>query len=156
MEKIKMKKLFLILAVLSAAFCVWAKQKSAEENMNEITQNMTKEQKEVYDSYRASCDAMIKKDKAALEKYFDKDLVFVHMSGKRQTRSEYIGEIMDGTLNYFKITDKKCEIQVDGSKAVMKVRHALNAKVYGMSGEWTMGGTFRYEKRGGIWVHVEN
>lgn len=151
-----MKKLILILAVLSAAFFVAAKPKDGDDKMDEITQNMTAEQKEVYGSYRASCDAMISKDKDALEKYFDKDLVFVHMSGKRQTRSEYIGEIMDGTLNYFKITDKKCEIQVDGDKATMKVRHALNAKVYGIRGEWTMGGTFLYEKRGGIWVRVEN
>ncbi len=123
---------------------------------NDITKNFSLKQMEVYKSYRASCDAMINKDKAALEKYFDKDLVFVHMSGKRQTRSEYIAEILDGTLNYYKITDKSCEIQVSGDKALMKVSHALNAKVYGIRGEWTMGGTFRYEKRGDIWVRVEN
>lgn len=146
----------LCLFFLASLLPAQSQKLTTEASMNQALQNLTAEEKSVYDSYRASCDAMINKDKAALEKYFDKDLVFVHMSGKRQTRSEYIAEIMDGTLNYYKITDKSLRISVDENRAHIDVTHALNAKVYGIRGEWTMRGSFTYEKRGGIWVRVEN
>ena len=82
------------------------------------------------------------------------NLTFTHMSGKKQTREEFIGEIMDGTLNYFKVDTKDFSIRVDGDTAQMKVTHTLTAKVYGISGNWTMSGENTYKKRGGIWVRV--
>lgn len=115
---------------------------------------LTKDQPDVYASYEAICAAMIAKDRAAMERYFDKDLTFTHMNGKKQTRSEYIGEIMDGTLNYYKITTKDYTIRVDCDTAYMSVTHTLDAKVYGMTGAWTTQGTATYKKRDGIWVRV--
>ena len=38
--------------------------------------------------------------------------------------------------------------------AHMKVTHTLTAKVYGISGSWTLGGENTYKKRDGIWVRV--
>ena len=89
-----------------------------------------------------------------MELYFDEKLIFTHMSGKKQTREEFIGEIMDGTLNYFKVDTKDYSIRVDGDTAHMKVTHTLTAKVYGMSDSWTLGGENTYKKRDGIWVRV--
>ncbi|MBQ1644472.1 MAG: nuclear transport factor 2 family protein [Treponema sp.] len=60
---------------------------------------------------------MHEKDRAAMERYFDKNLIFTHMSGKKQTREEFIGEIMDGTLNYFKVDTKDYSISVNGDTA---------------------------------------
>ena len=90
-----------------------------------------------------------------MELYFDKNLTFTHMSGKKQTREEFIGEIMDGTLNYFKVDTKDYSINVDGNTAHMKVTHTLKAKVYGISGSLTMSGENTYIKRDGIWVRVK-
>lgn len=115
---------------------------------------MTTEEKEVYAAYVAINKAMIEKDRAAMERYFDKNLIFTHMSGKKQTREEFIGEIMDGTLNYFKVDTKDYSISVNGDTAHMKVTHTLTAKVYGISGSWTLGGENTYKKRNGIWVRV--
>lgn len=118
------------------------------------SQKLADEEQSVYESYVVINTAMIKKDRDALERYFDKNLTFTHMSGKKQTREEFIGEIMDGTLNYFKIKTKDYKIQVDGDTARMKVAHTLTAKVYGMSGSWTMSGENTYQKRDGIWVRI--
>ena len=52
-----------------------------------------------------------------MELYFDKNLTFTYMSGKKQTREEFIGEIMDGTLNCFKVDTKDYSIRVDGDTA---------------------------------------
>ena len=116
---------------------------------------MTTEEREVYSAYEAINNAMIKKYRASMELYFDENLTFTHMSGKKQTREEFIGEIMDGTLNYFKVDTKDYSINVDGDTAHMKVTHTLTAKVYGISGSWTLGGENTYKKRNGIWIRVE-
>ena len=116
---------------------------------------MTTEEREVYSAYEAINNAMIKKDRDAMERYFDENLTFTHMSGKKQTREEFICEIMDGTLNYFKVDTKDYSISVDGDTAHMKVTHTLTAKVYGISDSWTLGGENTYKKRNGIWVRVK-
>ena len=116
---------------------------------------MTTEEKEVYSAYETINKAMIEKDRAAMERYFDENLIFTHMSGKKQTREEFIGEIMDGTLNYFKVDTKDYSISVDGDTAHMKVTHTLTAKVYGISGSWTLSGETTYKKRNGIWVRIK-
>ena len=116
---------------------------------------MTTAEKEVCSAYEAINKAMTEKDRAAMERYFDESLIFTHMSGKKQTREEFIGEIMDGTLNYFKVDTKDYSISVNGDTAHMKVTHTLTAKVYGISGRWTMNGDNTYKKRDGIWIRVE-
>ena len=146
-----MKKLATIFAMLVLALSACTGQESKQRNG---VPPMTTEEKEVYSAYEAINNAMIKKDRAAMERYFDEKLIFTHMSGKKQTREEFIGEIMDGTLNYFKVDTKDYSISVDGDTAHMKVTHTLTAKVYGISGSWTMSGENTYKKWGGIWVRV--
>ena len=137
----------MLVLVLSACTGQETKQKNG-------TLPMTTEENEVYSAYESINNAIIKKDRAAMERYFDEKLIFTHMSGKKQTREEFIGEIMDGTLNYFKVDTKDYSIRVDCDTAQMKVTHTLTAKVYGISGIWTMSGENTYKKRDGIWVRV--
>ena len=147
-----MKKLATIFAMLVLALTVCTGQETKQKNG---TLPMTTEEKEVYSAYEAINNAMIKKDKAAMERYFDEKLIFTHMSGKKQTREEFISEIMDGTLNYFKVDTKDYSISMNGDTAHMKVTHILTAKVYGISGSWTMSGENTYKKSGGIWVRIK-
>ena len=142
-----MKKLTIFFAMLVLALSACMGQESRQRNG---TLQMTTEEKEVYTAYQAINTAMVKKDRTTLERYFDEKLTFTHMSGKKQTREEFIGEILDGTLNYFKVNTKDYKIQVDGDTARMKVTRTLTAKVYGMSGSWTLGGENTYKKRNGI------
>ncbi len=147
-----MKKLAIIFAMLVLVLSACTGQESKQRHG---VPPMTTEEKEVYSAYEAINKAMIDKDRAAMERYFDEKLIFTHMSGKKQTREEFIGEIMDGTLNYFKVDTKDYSISVNGDTAHMKVTHTLTAKVYGISGSWTMNGDNTYKKRGGIWVRVK-
>lgn len=147
-----MKKLATIFAMLVLVLTACTGQESKQRNEKVP---MTTEEKEVYAAYVAINNAMIKKDRTAMELYFDKNLTFTHMSGKKQTREEFIGEIMDGTLNYFKVDTKDYSISMDGNTAHMKVTHTLTAKVYGISGSWTLSGENTYKKRDGIWVRVK-
>ena len=147
-----MKKLTSIFAMLVLALTACTGQESKQRNG---VPPMTTEEKEVYSAYKTINKARIEKNRAAMERYFDEKLIFTHMSGKKQTREEFIGEIMDGTLNYFKVDTRDFSINVDGDTAHMKVTHTLTAKVYGISGSWTLGGENTYKKRDGIWVRVK-
>ncbi len=146
-----MKKLATIFAVLVLVLSACTGQ---ELKQRHGVPPMTTEEKEVYAAYIAINNAMIEKDRTAMELYFDENLTFTHMSGKKQTLEKFIGEIMDGTLNYFKVDTKDYSISVNGDTAHMKVTHTLMAKVYGISGSWTMGGENTYKKRNEIWVRV--
>ncbi len=95
-----MKKLATIFAMLVLALTACTGQESKQRH-GKVP--MTTEEREVYSAYEAINKAMIEKDRTAMELYFDENLTFTHMSGKKQTREEFIGEIMDGTLNYFKV-----------------------------------------------------
>ena len=147
-----MKKLATIFAMLVLVLSACTGQESKQRNG---VPPMTTEEKEVYSAYEAINKAMIEKDRAAMERYFDEKLLFTHMSGKKQTREEFIGEIMDGTLNYFKVDTKDYSISVNGDTAHMKVTHTLTAKVYDISGSWPMSVENIYKKRGGIWVRIK-
>ena len=147
-----MKKLATIFAMLVLVLTACTGQESKQRHG---VPPMTIEEKEVYSAYQVINTAMINKDRTTMERYFDEKLIFTHMSGKKQTREEFIGEIMDGILNYFKVDIKDYSISVDGDTARMKVTHTLTAKVYGLRGAWTMSGENTYKKRGGIWVRVD-
>ncbi len=147
-----MKKLATIFAMLVLALTACTGQESKQRH-GKVP--MTTEEREVYSAYEAINKAMIEKDRTAMELYFDKNLTFTHMSGKKQTREEFIGEIMDGTLNYFKMNTKDYSISMNGDTAHMKVTHTLTAKVYGINGSWTLSGENTYKKRNGIWVRIK-
>jgi len=122
-----MKKLTTIIAMLVLALTACTGQESKQRNG---TPPMTSEEKEVYSAYKTINKAMIEKDRVSMERYFDKNLTFTHMSGKKQTREEFIGEIMDGTLNYFKVDTKDYSIRVDSDSAHMKVTHTLTRQKF--------------------------
>ena len=97
--------------------------------------------------------AMINKDMDTLNRVIKDDKVFTHMSGKQQTKAEYLGEIEDGTLNYYKYQINHLKIEIDGSKAALSADVTLTAKVYGISGSWTLPTNAHFEKIGGEWIY---
>ena len=57
---------------------------------------------EIIDRFMEFQQALIDKDEAKLNEILTEKYELIHMSGKKQTKQEFIGEIMDGTLNYYK------------------------------------------------------
>lgn len=87
--------------------------------------------KQIYsDMYRY----MIAKDTVSLGKMLDDDFVLIHMTGMRQSKSEYLNAIADGTLNYYSCTDENLDITIDGNTARMTGRSYVNASVFGGGG----------------------
>ena len=95
---------------------------------------------------------MIDKDIETLDRLYRDGTTFTHMSGKRQTKAEFFGEIADGTLNYFAYDIHDPQITVNGDEAVLTASVTLTARVYGASGSWTLPVNARFTKTDGQWI----
>ena len=89
------------------------------------------DKKAIEQLYHEMYQAMIRKDRAELERAHDDSFVLVHMTGMRQSKQVYIDSIMDGTLNYFSEETDKLEIVVNGDQAVMTGKSKVAAAVFG-------------------------
>ena len=82
--------------------------------------------------YHDMYSAMVKKDKAELDRVHDDSFVLIHMTGKHQDKAAYIRAIMDGTLNYYSEQTDSLDIQVNpDDTAVLTGRSFVNAAVFG-------------------------
>ncbi len=113
---------------------------------------MNREEQEVLNAYRRMQDAMINKDLSAMRSLVTEDKTFTHMSGKKQTREEFFGEIMNGTLNYYRSEIRNPAVTINGDKANLKAAVTLTAKVYGMSGSWTLHTDTNFIRINGEWI----
>ncbi|WP_298521671.1 nuclear transport factor 2 family protein [uncultured Methanobrevibacter sp.] len=83
--------------------------------------------------------ALIDKDKEKLNDIILDDYQLVHMSGKTQSKEEFIGEVMDGTLNYYRSEIEDPTILWDDDENASLIADVtLTAKVYGIKGKWTL------------------
>lgn len=97
--------------------------------------------------------AIIDKDEDKLDEILSEDYVLVHMSGKRQSKREFIDEVMDGILNYYKseIQDPTI-LHDDENNASLVGDVTLTAKVYGINGKWTLDTVINFRKIDGVWI----
>ncbi len=114
--------------------------------------NLNDDQEEVLERFIEFQYAMIEKDLEKLNELLEDNYTLTHMSGKTQTKDEYIGEIMDGTLNYYEsIINNPIIIIKEKDKALLKADVTLDAKVYGMKGTWTLHSEQTMEKINEKW-----
>ena len=72
---------------------------------------------DVLAAYQKMQQAMIDKDLETMRSLVHKNKTFTHMSGKKQTREQFFGEIMDGTLNYFRSDIHDPQVTVNNDRA---------------------------------------
>lgn len=112
---------------------------------------MTEEQK-IVKMYKEMYTAMMKKDRAELERIHDDSFFIVHMTGMRQTKTEYIDAIMNGTLNYYGVEHEEARFAVNGDTAAFTGRSRVNAKVFGGGKHtWRLQLRFQLVKKNGEW-----
>lgn len=154
----------LILAALLCSGCSSAsntpsQSPTVQESINTATketesETMINEEEKVLAVYETMQQAMIDKDIDALDRIVKDDTTFTHMSGKTQTKAEYFGEIANGTLNYYRYKIENCTITVSGNAATLSADVTLTAKVYGMSGSWTLPVNAHFEKINDEWIYT--
>ena len=102
--------------------------------------------------YESMYKAMIANDSAVLDEVHADDFVLMHMTGLRQSKSDYIHAIMDGTLNYYSAVTEALDIVINGDKAVITGHSRVEAAVFGGGRHtWPLSLRFEARKENGHW-----
>ena len=100
------------------------------------------------------CQAMTEADIDTMREIVSEDMVFTHMSGRRQTREEYFADVADGSLTYYAIGIENPVVTVEGRLARVTYTAVLTANAYGARGTFRMNGTHYYQRINGEWIAV--
>ena len=115
--------------------------------------NFEGEEKEVLDCFVEYQQALIDKNKDKLNELMADSFILTHMSGKKQTRTQFIEEVMNATLNYFKSEIHDPNILFDDNdNATLISDVTLTARVYGAEGSWTVDTVMDFKKINGRWI----
>ena len=107
---------------------------------------------QILELYNKMYNAMIDKDRAALESVHDDSFMLIHMTGMRQPKEVYINSIMDGTLNYYSAKHEDMQVEVKGDTAVLVGRSRVTAAVFGGGKHtWRLQLRFQLVKKNGEW-----
>ena len=110
------------------------------------------DKEQIIQLYNEMYSAMVKKDKAELERVHDDSFVLVHMTGMRQSKQEYINAIMNGTLNYFSAEHEDMQAEIKGDSAVLVGRSRVTAAMFGGGKHtWQLQLRFQLVKKTGEW-----
>lgn len=85
----------------------------------------------IVEAYKKMYTAMIAKDADRLNEILDGDFILVHMTGMRQSKSEFICAVENGTLNYYSVDHQWIDININGDSAVLIGQSSVNAAVFG-------------------------
>ena len=91
---------------------------------------------EIKQLYIDLCDASISQDIDKLNSILADDYVLVHMTGKRQSKEDYINSVINGELTYFESKHESIEVQIDGDTAKVIGKTMTLASPFGMSKSW--------------------
>ena len=98
--------------------------------------------------------ALISKDKAAIQDFLDPSFVLIHMSGNNEPKDNFVSDVMGGVLNYFHSKIIEPKIKISNDNAEMNVDVNFDAKVYGAKGNWTLHSNNIFKKKGGKWYFI--
>ena len=120
----------------------------------EDTKMNESEKENVLNRYKEMQQAMCDKDEKTLNEVIKDGTTFTHMSGKTQTKEEYIADIISKRLDYQAYKIEHPEVIIDGNKAIIKARVSLTANAYGAQGTWPFDTTAYFEKIDGKWYYT--
>jgi ketosteroid isomerase-like protein len=89
--------------------------------------------KAVLAAEQAYVDAMIKHDKAALERLLADDLVYVHSSSKVETKAEVIQAVTSGSATYESLEFRDTTVRQYGDVVVTTHKAAIKTKQSGVA-----------------------
>lgn len=106
--------------------------------------------------YQAMYRAMIEKNGVALNELLDNGFILVHMTGMRQSKSEFIRAVENGTLNYFSEELRESKTVVHKDFVQFVGRSVVEAAVFGGGRHtWRLQLEIKYAFVGGDWLISE-
>ena len=86
--------------------------------------------------YIELCEASMKMDVNKLNDILAENYVLTHMTGKEQSKKEYIDSVINGDLKYFESIHEDIKIEINGDIAKVVGKTKTLASPFGMSKSW--------------------
>lgn len=112
-----------------------------------------KAEQQVLQAEKERFAAMVKGDRAALEKLLADDLTYTHSSALFETKEQFIKSVTSGTIDYVSIVPSESDwkVRVDGSVAIVNGVAAVNVVDTGKDLKIKIRYTTIHANRGGAW-----
>ena len=125
----------------------------------EIVNNLAKERQIkalLTDQFGQMWQYMTSKNIEALAEIMKDDFTLTHMTGKKQTKEEYLEDIKKGQLNYYTAKIHNLQININEDKAKIIGDTEVVAAVYGGNrNTWPLRLTFNLENISGKWMQTD-
>lgn len=119
------------------------------------TTDLSKEDQEaIITRYEELQQALIDQNIPKLKQLLPDDYIAVHITGRRQTKEEWLKDIENGDMRYFHFTDLHYSFSQEGNRVQLGICQRITANIYGSEGTWSIPGTRLFEKRDGEWQIV--
>ena len=119
------------------------------------TTDLSKEDQEaIIARYEELQQALIDQNIPRLKQLLPDDYIAVHITGRRQTKEEWLNDIESGEMRYFHFSDLHYSLSQEGNRVNLKIRQRIRANIYGSEGTWSIPGTRVFEKQDGTWQIV--
>ncbi|WP_170971584.1 nuclear transport factor 2 family protein [Peribacillus simplex] len=115
---------------------------------------MSEDKQKILAVYHRIDDAMVNKDTETLDYILDDNYVSVHMTGYQQSKQEWLEQIENEEMRYFKTMPQKTTITIDDNIAILICETKIDARIYGFRNTWSMKINMYFEKRGINWYPV--
>jgi ketosteroid isomerase-like protein len=115
---------------------------------------MSENKQEILAVFNRINDAMVNKDIETLNNILGEDFVSIHMTGYRQSKQEWLEQIENEEMKYFKTIPQKTTITIDGNTAILICDTKIDARIYGFRNTWSMKTEMHFDKRGDNWYPV--
>lgn len=124
----------------------------------QIVENSTnlspEDQAAIIARYEEFQQALIERDMTKLRQLLPDDYIAVHITGRRQTKEEWLADIESGDMRYFDFSDVSYSLSPEGNRVLLGVRQRIRANIYGSEGTWSIPGNREFEKEDGQWKIV--
>ena len=111
-----------------------------------------KDEEALKEVYNMRLKAMVEQDVDTLSSLMDDNLILRHITGKTQTKKEWLDDVATGNMYYINIENTKMAIKIDGERATIDHTNIIEARIYGSYGTWTLSGISYYVKRSNRWI----
>lgn len=114
--------------------------------------NLDKNKLEILDVTRQLTQLMIDKNTVEINKILDQDFTLTHITGYVQSKEEWFSEIESERMKYYRYTEVKTSVKLDGDKAVFLGQNLLDARIFGTRNNWRLQQIMHLEKRNKKWI----
>lgn len=112
----------------------------------------TKEQRAIVDANRALLTGLVEADVPALDALLSPNFVAVHITGREQSKADWLQHIADGRMAYHRVDEESARCAIDGDTAVLVTRNQVLATIGGARARWPLESTTEYVRTNGAWL----